>query len=341
MGSSIDQVLPRCMNSRNRWHRLWLLAALGIPLLGAAGCCVVPVAVGNPIPGMTTVAVAPFFNLSAEPTVDGRRFAISYYSELQKTSNYQLIPVGIVETAIRENNLDMTSPADAVKLAQILGVDAVVVGAVTEYIPYYPPQLGVQINWYSPRDWIFYPGISSTSPAPVPETPACPAACPPGDARQPVVRGQMADDDDSERASPFPPPPAVKVAQAPRAASTAVPVPPIWPPEPELPLSGGSTSAGGSAAPPRSNGGACPDVQPEPVHPIMSYTRFFDGADRDLLQALKGYYLLRGDMRSGGWQAYLHRSDDFLRFASHVLVVEMLSLHGAPLTTEKVFLHGR
>src|SRR6516165_5434712 len=111
MGTSIDQVLPRCMNSRNRWHRLWLLAALGIPLLGAAGCCVVPVAVGNPIPGMTTVAVAPFFNLSAEPTVDGRRFAISYYSELQKTSNYQLIPVGIVETAIRENNLDMTSPA--------------------------------------------------------------------------------------------------------------------------------------------------------------------------------------------------------------------------------------
>jgi len=33
------------------------------------------------------------------------------------------------------------------------------------------------------------------------------------------------------------------------------------------------------------------------------------------------------------------RSD--VRFASHVLVVEMLSLHGAPLTTEKVFLHGR
>jgi hypothetical protein len=72
----------------------------------------------------------------------------------------------------------------------------------------------------------------------------------------------------------------------------------------------------------------------------MSYTRFFDGADRQLIQALRGYYVLRGDMRSGGWEAYLHRSDDFLRFTSHILVVEMLTLHGGPLKTEKIFLYG-
>ena len=97
---------------------------------------------------MTTVAVAPFFNLSAEPSVDGRRFALAYFSELQKTANYQVIPVGTVEVAIRENELDMSSPADVVKLAKILDADAVVVGAVTHYIPYYPPQLGVHIQWY-------------------------------------------------------------------------------------------------------------------------------------------------------------------------------------------------
>jgi hypothetical protein len=73
----------------------------------------------------------------------------------------------------------------------------------------------------------------------------------------------------------------------------------------------------------------------------MSYTRFFDGADRQLIQALKGYYYMKGDTRSGGWEAYLHRSDDFLRFASNMLVVEMLTLHGAPLKTEKVCLYGR
>jgi hypothetical protein len=45
-------------------------------------------------------------------------------------------------------------------------------------------------------------------------------------------------------------------------------------------------------------------------------------------------------MRSGGWEAYLHRSDDFLRFTAHILVVEMLTLHGGPLKTEKIFLYG-
>jgi len=73
----------------------------------------------------------------------------------------------------------------------------------------------------------------------------------------------------------------------------------------------------------------------------MSYTRFFDGADRQLIQSLKGYYYLKGDTRSGGWEAYLHRSDDFLRFASNLLVMEMLTLHGGPLKTEKVCLYGR
>ena len=64
-----------------------------------------------------------------------------------------------------------------------------------------------------------------------------------------------------------------------------------------------------------------------------------DGADRQLIQALRGYYILRGDMRSGGWEAYLNRSDDFLRFCSHVLVVEMLTLHGGPLKTEKILIY--
>jgi len=135
------------------WLGIAMLAGLG------SGCHAVPVSVGNPIPGMTTVAVAPFFNLSAEPSVDGRRFALAYYTELQKTANYQVIPVGVVEAAIQENELNMSSPADALKLARILDADAVVVGAVTHYNPYYPPQMGVHIRWFSPRGWLFYPGI--------------------------------------------------------------------------------------------------------------------------------------------------------------------------------------
>ena len=84
----------------------------------------------------------------------------------------------------------------------------------------------------------------------------------------------------------------------------------------------------------------CPAGQTDNLRPVMSYTRFFDGASPELVHRLRCYYARRGDMRSGGWEAYLHRSDDFLRFTAHVLVMEMLALHGGTLTTEKVFLFG-
>jgi hypothetical protein len=65
-----------------------------------------------------------------------------------------------------------------------------------------------------------------------------------------------------------------------------------------------------------------------PVEPIMAYTRMFDGADADLVAALRDYVELSGDRRSGGWEAYLHRSEDFIRFTAHRMILEMLMLHG-------------
>lgn len=66
----------------------------------------------------------------------------------------------------------------------------------------------------------------------------------------------------------------------------------------------------------------------DPRQPVMSYTRLFDGADAELTAILRDYVLLSGDLRSGGWEAYLHRTEDFIRFASHRMIVEMLTLHG-------------
>ncbi len=66
----------------------------------------------------------------------------------------------------------------------------------------------------------------------------------------------------------------------------------------------------------------------EPIVPLMSYTRMFDATDPKLMAALRDYAELAGDERSGGWEAYLHRSEDFVRFASHMMIVEMLTLHG-------------
>ena len=54
-------------------------------LVGTAGCHAIfpdvshqPV-VHNPFPQLSRVAVAPFFNLSDEKTVDGRKFALAYF----------------------------------------------------------------------------------------------------------------------------------------------------------------------------------------------------------------------------------------------------------------------
>lgn len=295
--------------------RPWLLyVALGL-CAGNAGCVMFEVGVTNPVAGLSTVAVAPFFNLSAEPTVDGRRFAEAYFAALQQTPGFEVVPVGVVEQAIHDHRLEMSSPDDALKLAEILRVDAVVVGAVTDYSPYYPPRLGLKVAWYSPYPWEFIPGIATHEEArkltlksdksfPWQRKgdcePATELTCPPAAmSAPPQIRGQSPD--------------AVTSGswwnRMLRRTGDAQPVM-IAPP---------SGVAG-------TYSGSIPGFNPR--EPLMSYVRLFDGADPRLTARLRDYRELSGDLRSGGWEAYLQRSEDFIRFTSHVMVVEMLQLHG-------------
>src|ERR1700751_3925894 len=73
--------------------------------------------VHNPFPQLNKVAVVPFFNQSDEPTVDGRKFALAYYAELQTVPGFEVVPVGVVERAIVENQVDLSNPAEARRLA--------------------------------------------------------------------------------------------------------------------------------------------------------------------------------------------------------------------------------
>ena len=63
-------------------------------LVGSSGCALIfpdvshePV-IHNPFPQLSKVAVAPFFNLSDERTVDGRKFALAYFAELQSVPGF-------------------------------------------------------------------------------------------------------------------------------------------------------------------------------------------------------------------------------------------------------------
>ena len=131
-----------------RWFAL-------IGCLLASGCAMLPEIVHqptlhNPFPQISKVAVATFFNPSSEPTLDGRKVAEAYAAELAEVPGYVVIPVSQVETAMRAYGLQLEKEKDARRLAQILQVDAVVVGVVTEYTPYYPPRMTLQVRGSRP-----------------------------------------------------------------------------------------------------------------------------------------------------------------------------------------------
>ena len=130
-----------------------LLAPLPLLVL-LAGCAHVPhvthrPVIRNPFPQLTRVAVAPFFNLSAEPAVNGRQVALAYFNELQSIPGFEVVPIGIVESKLQECGLSLGKAEDARKLARELEVDAVVVGAITDYSPYYPPRCALRVEWYA------------------------------------------------------------------------------------------------------------------------------------------------------------------------------------------------
>src|SRR5688572_16651389 len=111
--------------------RCWLLNSAmlaGMAIGGAAGCNMIlpdishePL-VHNPFPQLSRVAVAPFFNQSDEPTVDGRKFALAYFAELQSVPGFEVVPLGVVEEAILDHQVDLSRAGEARRLGKILGV---------------------------------------------------------------------------------------------------------------------------------------------------------------------------------------------------------------------------
>lgn len=322
----------------------------------------------NPFPQLQKVAIAPFFNLSTEPTVDGRHVALAYFSELQVIPGFEVIPIGVVEKALEAHQMTLNGPAEARKLAQILDVDAVVVGAVTDYSAYYPPRMALQVEWYAAN-----PGFH-----PIPPGYGLPWGTPaedeiPGtlifEAEMALARAQMktqtpqyakplhlappmppiqeelehlpddplqqpeGDDSDGElvaRQEPLPPgTPVVSPTASPPGAGTTSPgvaattsLPPDWP------------DARGFHPP-----GPSPVPAPlrESTEPVLRHTRTYNGADADLTTALASYFYFRDDARYGGWQSYLQRSDDFIRFCCHMHITEMLTARGGAGKTRVVW----
>lgn len=297
----------------------------------------------NPFPQLSKVAVAPFFNLSTEPSVDGREFAAAYYDQLQSVPGFEVVPVGVVEEAMRAYQITLASPADARRLAQLLEVDALVVGSVTDYTPYYPPRCAMQVEWYAANP-CFHPIPPGYGlPWGTPEEEQIPPQLV-FEAERALAREQLKTQTPHYQAPLLPvpqtpAPPSDEEGQevaytAPDPGHTAYPgrsdampgtsakAAPVWP-----------DPRGFSPPPP------CPGPPPcsESEEPVLVHTATYSGADPRVTAALQTYAYFRDDARVGGWQSYLHRSDDFIRFCCHLHIAEMLTARGGAGETRVVW----
>lgn len=98
----------------------------------------------NPIHGVEKVAVVPFGNFT-RAQVDMLAFSETFASELVQFQGMTVIRPTEAWAKAKEGGyaLPPASTAEAVKLAKFLGADAIVVGGITEYDPYYPPRVAV------------------------------------------------------------------------------------------------------------------------------------------------------------------------------------------------------
>ena len=352
-------------SSNCKTHRTLLrLACLALLAFGS-GCSLVPdikhkPQLINPFPQLRTIAVLPFSNQSEEPTLSGERVALAYNNELQAIRGFEVLPLGVVKAKLREfRPQDNWSGADFQEFAQMLGVDAILLGSVTDYDPYYPPRMSMKVNWYAANPgfhpvqpgyglpwgttgekeipkWVHYEAQRAlaaeqlktqtpdpTSVAILPEDRSAPSMqlIPSGMPNGPSLR-------DSERALPGD-------------GSTSPEVLPI--PEPVSPASATMVLEGegwmdeANSLPcdwpdPR---GFIPDAptlnRPNyvPQHePIISHMRNFNGHDEEFTEQLAEYFYYRDDARFGGWQAYLQRSEDFIRFCCYLHLSETLISRG-------------
>lgn len=379
----------------NSLFRTLSLALLAAFLTAQSGCSLLlpevthrPV-IRNPFPQLSRVAVAPFFNQSDEPTVDGREFAISYYAELQATPGFEVVPVGVVEEAIIRHQIDLSGPGEAQRLAKILGVDAVAIGSVTDFSAYYPPRLGLKVEWYSADksfheipagyglpwntpeeefipDSLVYeaqlaqarsemtgkpgpcdaqmkvlpppPGASTGEKSKLQQAahdeiqPAQAVDEAPKPGSDPFDEPTLADDSDATEALPLP------------AADGGNEIPPelLQVPDGNGPnVNGGTSGIAGTTLP-----GGMTDTMVETATPlacvphygpVLNHTQIYRGNDPETTEALKGYVYFQDDARFGGWEGYLQRSDDFIRFCCHMHISEMLSARGGSRKTNMVW----
>jgi hypothetical protein len=131
-------------------------------IISLTGCEIMPVTrykptLHNPFPQVKSVAIVPFYNFTDNPNVDGREFAEDFGNELQRIPGFRVVANKIVEETMLKNDLHRFESVDDIRyLAQLLNVDAVVIGKIHSFTMNYPPLAKFETEWYSVNPY-FHP----------------------------------------------------------------------------------------------------------------------------------------------------------------------------------------
>lgn len=301
------------------------LAALLSLLFACTGCNLCPTAwererVHNPFPQLKRVAVLPFFNQSGEPTLDTETVAEEYYAALQSIPGFEVLPVGVTKAQWLQYSQIHGEPvtgAQFQELARFMGVEALIVGSVTDFDSYYPPRMAMTVHWYAANEG-FHPipagyGLpwGTEHEKQIPERIT-------REAEFELARSQLATQ------TPIADPLARTDGQSDVAqASGVVTLNPLESGEAAMPADWPDPT----------------DLIPDPPgplrpdllvnhEPVLSQTRLYRGDDPDFTIRLAHYVESGDDARPASWQGYLRRSDDFIRFCCHLHIMEMLESRG-------------
>jgi hypothetical protein len=357
-----------------RTPRLWRVGAL-LLLASLGGCALIPRTLHepryhNPFPQLHRVAVLPFFNQTDNPFVDPELVAQQYAHELQSIPGFEVAPVEFVKSVMAQAGIRGQSRQEFRTLAKLMQVDAVVVGSVTEFDPYYPPRLGLAVDWYAANEGFHAipPGYGlpwgTADEEYIPDaiveeaefalaraqletqTPACDTASPA--AGTPRQRNRKPDG--TAPAEELPPPASkdgtedittvAAVAEASEPAASAISTDAAV----EIGSQPSVSHAAGGLPPdwpdpsgfiPDAPQATRPPCRPQ-TGPVMTHVRVYDAANGDFTAALQHWHEFRVDGRGGDWRGVLQRSDDFIRFCCYQHITSMLASRGGAGKTRVV-----
>jgi hypothetical protein len=335
-------------------HLLWGCLLYGVVV--CSGCAAIPVIkhqpqYHNPFPQLYRVAILPFFNLSSDPTVNQDEVAEAYFNELQGIPGFEVMPPGVAKRWLEYQRIEIDGTTDFQQLARQLGVDVIIRGAVTEFSPYYPPRMGLAVDWFAAN-----PGYHPIPPGyglpwGTPDEEYIPSSLV-FEAEFALAREQLK----------------TQTPEIPEGALRATDQTPLTSPSEVARVGAATAVSDGLAAAPTNEtlppnweelpGGSGPDLPPDwpdprgfvppppsPVRPpfrpqsepIISHTRIYHASDSQFTQRLEDYCFFRDDARLNGWQGYLSRSDDFIRFCCHLHITETLAARGGTGKTRVVW----